>query len=137
MEVRMVRRLQLTVIAALLVLAGVVSATARSSMPADDRWNAQHIGTLPPEVRDAVASYTRICGGPLAAEHSFARYFQNGSVKLIGLHFENVRCGNRASICKASGCLHQVYISRGGGPYRLLTSAYVPELDLTQIKIGQ
>ena len=130
----MVRQLQLTVIAALLVLAGPISASARSSMPADDRWNAQHIDALPPEVRNAIASYARICGGPLAAEHSFARYFQNGSVKLIGLHFENVRCGNRASICKASGCLHQVYISRGGGPYRLLSSAYVPELDLTQIK---
>ena len=133
----MLRQLQLTVIAALIVLAGAVSATARSSMPADDRWNAQHIGALPPEVRDAIASYTRICGGPLAAEHPFARYYQNGSVKLIGLHFENVRCGNWASICKASGCLHQVYISRGGGPYRLLTSAYVPELDLTQVKIGR
>jgi hypothetical protein len=137
MEVRMVRQLQLTVIAALLVLAASISASARSSMPADDRWNAQHIDALPPEVRNAIASYTRICGGPLAAEHSFARYLQNGSVKLIGLHFENVRCGNRASICKASGCLHQVYISRGNGPYRLLTSAYVPELDLTQIKIGR
>jgi hypothetical protein len=136
MEVRMVRQLQLTVIAALLVLAGCIYASARSSMPADDRWNAQHIGALPPEVRDAIASYTRICGGPLAAEHSFARYFQNGTVKLIGLHFENVRCGNRASICKASGCLHQVYISRGGGAYRLLTNSFVPELDLTQIKIA-
>jgi hypothetical protein len=136
MEVRMVRQLQLTVTVALFVLGGAISANARSSMPADDRWNAQHIDALPREVRNAIASYTRICGGPLAAEHSFARYFQNGSVKLIGLHFENVRCGNRASICKASGCLHQVYISRGGGPYRLLTSTYVPELDLTQIKIG-
>jgi hypothetical protein len=137
MEVRMVRQLQLTVTVVLFVLGGAISADARSSMPADDRWNAQHMDVLPPEVRNAVAPYARVCGGPLAAEHSFARYFQNGSVKLIGLHFENVRCGNRASICKASGCLHQVYISRGGGPYRLLTSAYVPELDLTQIKIGR
>jgi hypothetical protein len=121
---------------ALLVLGGAISAGARSSMPADDRWNPQHIDVLPSEVRNAIAPYarTRICGGPLAAEHSFVRYFQKGTVKLIGLHFENVRCDNRASICKASGCLHQVYISRGGGPYHLLTSAYVPELDLTQIK---
>jgi hypothetical protein len=137
MEVRMVRHLQLTVTVALFVLGGIISAGARSSMPADDRWNPQHIDVLPSEVRNAIAPYARICGRPLAAGHSFARYFQNGTVKLIGLHFENVRCGNRASICKASGCLHQVYISSGGGPYRLFTSAYVPELDLTQIKIGQ
>ena len=131
----MARHLPITMTTALVVLAGSFSAGARSSMPADYRWNAQHIDALPPEIR--TASYTRMCGGPLAAEHSFARYLQSGTVKLIGLHFENVRCGNRASICKASGCLHQVYISRGGGPYRLLTSTYVPELDLTQIKIGE
>jgi hypothetical protein len=132
----MARHLPITMTTALVVLAGSFSAGARSSMPADDRWNAQHIDALPPEIRNAIASYTRMCGGPLAAEHSFARYLQSGTVKLIGLHFENVRCGNRASICKASGCLHQVYISRGGGPYRLLTSTYAPELDLTQIKIA-
>src|SRR4051794_23331888 len=103
----MARHLQIAVTAALVVLAGSLSAGARSSMPADDRWNPQHVDALPAEVRNAIASYSRICGGPLGAEHSFARYFQNGSVKLIGLHFENVRCGNRASICKASGCLHQ------------------------------
>jgi hypothetical protein len=132
----MARHLPITMTTALVVLAGSFSAGARSSMPADDRWNAQHIDALPPEIRNAIASYTRMCGGPLAAEHSFARYLQSGTVKLIGLHFENVRCGNRASICKASGCLHQVYISRGGGPYRLLTSTYAPALDLTQIKIA-
>ena len=132
----MARHLPITMTTALVVLAGSFSAGARSSMPADDRWNAQHIDALPPEIRNAIASYTRMCGGPLAAEHSFARYLQSGTVKLIGLHFENVRCGNRASICKASGCLHHVYISRGGGPYRLLTSTYAPELDLTQIKIA-
>ena len=132
----MARHLQITMTTALVVLAGSFSAGARSSMPADDRWNAQHIDALPPEIRNAIASYTRMCGGPLAAEHSFARYLQSGTVKLIGLHFENVRCGNRASICKASGCLDQVYISRGGGAYRLLTSSFVPELELTQIKIA-
>jgi hypothetical protein len=131
----MLRQLQLTVIVALLVLAGSISASARSSIPADDRWNAQHIGALPPEVRNAIASYAHICGGPLAAEHSFARYYQNGNVKLIGLHFENVRCGNRGAVCKSAGCLHQVYVSTGGR-YRLLSSSYVPELDLTQVKVG-
>ena len=124
----MVRHLELTVTVALLASGGFNSASARSSMPSEDRWNPQHIDGLPSEVRSAISSYARICGGPLAAEQSFARYFQKGTVKLIGLHFENIRCGNRASVCKASGCLHQVYISTGGGPYRLLKSSYVPEL---------
>jgi hypothetical protein len=131
----MVRQLQLTVAMALFVLGGVISAGARSSVPADDRWNPQHIDGLPSEVRSAIAPYVRVCGGPLAAEHSFARYFQNRTVKLIGLHFEGLRCGNRRAVCKSAGCLHQVYISTGGR-YRLLRSSYVPELDLTQVKVA-
>jgi hypothetical protein len=70
----MIRHLQITVTAALFILGGIISAGARSSMPADDRWNPQHIDVLPSEVRNAIAPYARICGGPLSAEHSFARY---------------------------------------------------------------
>jgi hypothetical protein len=129
------RQLQLTVIAALLVLAGSSSASARGGMPPEYRWNSQHIDQLPAEVRKAISPYARICGGPLAAEHSFAIYYRSGNANLIGLHFERLRCGNRDAVCKPSGCLHKVYISTGG-PYRLLSSSYVPELDLTQVKIG-
>ena len=131
----MVRQFHLTVTVALLVLGRIDSAIALSSMPADDRWNPLHIGALPPEVRNAIAPYARLCGGPLAAEQSFARYFQNGAVKLIGLHFESLRCGDKGAVCKSTGCLHQVYISTGGR-YRLLRSSYVPEVDLTQIKVA-
>jgi hypothetical protein len=127
--------LQLALSVALFLGCGLVSAQARSSgTPPDDRWNPQHIGGLPAEIREAIAPYARVCGAPLAAEHSFARYFQRGSAKLIGLHFEHVRCGNRAAVCTAAGCLHQVYISTGGR-YRLLKSSYVQELDLTRVQI--
>jgi hypothetical protein len=135
MEVRMFRWLQLTVTVALLVTDGFISAEARSGgTPPEDRWNPQHIGGLPVEIRNAIVPYARVCGGSLAAEHSFVRYFQSGTAKLIGLHFEHLRCADRAAVCKAVGCLHQVYISTGG-KYRLLRSLYVPEFDLTQVKI--
>jgi hypothetical protein len=130
----MVRQLQLTVTVALFVLGGFISAGARSNMPADDRWNPQHIDGLPSEVRNAIAPYARVCGGPLAAEHSFATYYKSGTANLIGIHFEHLRCGDRAAVCRPAGCLHQVYISTGGR-YRLLRSSYVPELDLTNVKI--
>jgi hypothetical protein len=114
--------LQLTLIVALLVGCDLVSAQARSGgTPPEDRWNPQHIASLPAEIRNAIAPYARVCGGPLAAEHSFVRYFQSGKAKLIGLHFEHLRCGDRAALCNAAGCLHQVYISTGG-KYRLLRS---------------
>jgi len=127
---------QLILSVALLLGCDFVAAQARGGVvaPREDRWNPQHIGGLPAEVREAIAPYARVCGAPLAAEHSFARYFQRGSAKLIGLHFEHVRCSNRAAVCTAAGCLHQVYISTGGR-YRLLRSSYVPELDLTEVKI--
>jgi hypothetical protein len=128
--------LQLILSVALLLGCGLVSAQARGGVvaPREDRWNPQHIGGLPAEIREAIAPYARVCGEPLAAEHSFARYFQSGNAKLIGLHFENLRCANRAAVCRPAGCLHQVYISTGGR-YRLLRSSYVPELDLTEVKI--
>jgi hypothetical protein len=136
LEVHMFPSLLLTLSIALLVVdCSFVSAQARSAgAPPDDRWNPQHLSSLPVEIRNAIAPYARVCGGPLAAEHSFARYFQSGNAKLIGLHFEHLRCSDRAAVCKAAGCLHQVYISTGG-QYRLLRSSYVPELDLTEIKI--
>lgn len=131
----MLRGPQLAISVALLLGSGFISAQARSSgTPPEDRWNPQHIGGLPVEIRNAIAPYARVCGGPLAAEHSFVRYFQSGTAKLIGLHFEHLRCADRAAVCTAAGCLHQVYISTGG-KYRLLRSLYVPELDLTEVKI--
>jgi hypothetical protein len=126
--------LQLALSVALLLGCDLVSAQARGGrISPSDGWNPQHMD-LPVEVRNAIAPYARVCGGPLAAEHSFVRYFQSGTAKLIGLHFEHLRCADRAAVCRPTGCLHQVYIS-SGGRYRLLRSSYVPELDLTQVKI--
>jgi hypothetical protein len=107
------------------------AARAAGGIRPEDPWNPQHIDGLPSEIRAAVA---RLCGGSLAAQHAFARYLEKGAVKLVGLHFELLRCGGSARLCTADGCLHQVYISRGG-PYRLLRNFYGPELDLTKLRI--
>jgi hypothetical protein len=42
---------------------------------------------------------------------------------VLVLHFERLRCGDRAALCTQAGCLHQVYVSTGGR-YRLLRSYY-------------
>jgi hypothetical protein len=47
----------------------------------------------------------------------------------IALHFEEVHCINRAAICTTAGCLHQVYVSKGG-PYRIILNVYAPEIEL-------
>jgi hypothetical protein len=85
-------------------------------------WNPQHIEGLPSEVRDALAP---MCRNP-RAEHQFASYFQNSRV--LVLHFEHWRCGDRGPLCAQAGCLHQVYISTGGR-YRLVRTYHAPEGD--------
>jgi hypothetical protein len=95
-------------------------AFARGGLHLEDRWNPQHIDGLPAEVRNALA---RMCRGS-RAEHQFAGYFENSRV--LVLHFEHLRCGDRGAPCTQAGCLHQVYLSTGGR-YRLLRSYYVPE----------
>ena len=85
-------------------------------------WNPEHIRNLPAEVRDAVA---HICKDPQAG-HQFARY-SRGSRVLV-LHFERFRCGDRGARCTQAGCLHHVY-TRTDGRYRLLRSYYAPEGD--------
>jgi len=130
----MLRHLQLILTLVVTLESATTPATARSAMPAEDRWNPQHIEGLPAEIRSAIVKYAHLCGGPLAAEHGFALYFRRGATNLIGLHFEHLRCDDRAVVCSARGCLHQVYGSTGG-PYHLLSSSYVPELDLTQVKL--
>jgi hypothetical protein len=127
----MVRGLRTFVMMALLAL-GSIPAQARGPIGPGDRWSAGQFEGLPAEVRRPVAARASPCGGNLAAEQSFAHYFQRGKAKLIGLNFERLRCSNRQAICTPAGCLQQVYISTGG-PYRLLQSSYGAEQDLARL----
>jgi hypothetical protein len=88
----------------------------------DPAWNPQHITSLPAEVRNALA---HMCGDAQAG-HQFASYSQ--SLRILVLHFEHFRCGDRGALCTQAGCLHQVYVSTGGR-YRLLRTYYAPEGD--------
>jgi hypothetical protein len=114
-----------TLIAAALLVTAIQASPAFARAgggPREDPWNPQHIDGLPSEVRSAVK---RICSNP-RAEHRFASYFQNSRILL--LHFEHWRCGDRGPLCAQAGCLHQVYISTGGR-YQLLRSYYGPAGD--------
>jgi hypothetical protein len=88
----------------------------------EDRYNPQHIESLPAEIRNAIS---RKCSSPRAL-HPFARY-SNDSGQIV-LHFEHFSCGSEGSYCTSSGCLHQVYVAVGGH-YRLVRSYYAPPGD--------
>jgi hypothetical protein len=95
------------------------SSAKGGTIRSEDRYNPQHIDSLPPEIRNAI--YQR-CGTPKAL-HPFATYFDNA--RRIVLHFEHFVCDGDGTYCTASGCLHQVYGS-AGGHYRLIRSYYAP-----------
>src|SRR5215813_12497907 len=115
-------RTRLPVIAAaafLLFVGGQPQVLARGSHAGHDGpWNSEHIGHLPPEVRDAVV---HVCGNSPRAAHYFATYLDNSHI--IKLHFEHLRCSDGGPLCNGDGCLHQEYVSTGG-KYRLIRSYY-------------
>jgi len=96
--------------------------SARGGYHSEDRYNPQHIASLPLEVR---ASVIHRCSTPRAL-HSFAIYFDN--LRGVVLHFEHFLCDGEDTYCTASGCLHQVWVSVGGH-YQLLRSYYAPAGD--------
>jgi hypothetical protein len=78
--------------------------SARGGYHSEDRYNPQHISSLPPEVRNSVLHK---CSTPKAL-HTFAIYFDN--LKGVVLHFEHFLCD-------------------GDDPYWLLRSYYAPASD--------
>jgi hypothetical protein len=86
----------------------------------EDRYNPQHIESLPPEIRETIM---RRCCAPRAL-HEFARYTDN--LQTVVLHYEHFYCSTGGTFCGPSGCLHQVYVS-SHGRYRILRSYYAPE----------
>jgi hypothetical protein len=118
----------MTVTRCLCVLITLLFASSQSSAKggnfgrSEDRYNPQHIDSLPSEVRNSILHG---CAEPKAL-HPFAGYFDD--LKRIVLHFEHFVCDGDGTYCTSSGCLHQVWVS-AGGHYRLVLSYYAPAGD--------
>ena len=48
----------------------------------------------------------------------------------MSLHFEDFVCANRAAVCNAGECLHEVYLE-SGGRHRLVFSVHARDLKMT------
>jgi hypothetical protein len=110
-------------------------ATARGgTVSHPDLASTRHIKELPPEIVRAVEHRRSLCGSPLAATSSFARYLGNefSRYRFIVLHFHALSCGTPSPFCSREGCLHQVYALTGRGTYHLVFSANVPDVTLNQ-----
>lgn len=117
---------------AILVLIQPPPASGRASGLSREHWSETRVQGLPQEIRDAIRHVAGSCGTPLSAGSAFDRYLQDGAGnRFIALHFNDLRCDHQL-VCNSSGCLHQVYVSRGHG-YRLVWSGFVQDVELKQI----
>jgi hypothetical protein len=51
--------------------------------------------------------------------------------EFIALHFDQFRCAKRSALCTSAGCLHQIFIARGGIAPREVWHDHVQEVDMT------
>ncbi|MFZ3251213.1 MAG: hypothetical protein WA214_20250 [Pseudolabrys sp.] len=90
------------------------------------------IAGLPEEIRGFVEDVARICGSPVNVLENSAR-FLNDDYRFIALHFEKTRCNDLTAICRAAGCLHQIYVSKDAQQYQLVMSDYVSDIELKHV----
>jgi hypothetical protein len=102
---------------------------ARESSGGERPWASEHVGGLPADIRQAVDRHAQACGNAIAAGHYFSTSISVGGQQFRSLHFEELACRNRATICRADGCLHEIYI-RTDGHFRRVFSAYADDLRM-------
>lgn len=122
-----------TVLMAAFFLSSILTngpALSRSSMAAERPHAAEHIERLPADLRRGIVARERACGNRAAAGHYFSVSIVAGGLRFISLHFEEFVCANRASVCNASGCLHEVYLE-SGGRHRLVFSVRARDVKMT------
>jgi hypothetical protein len=109
-----------------------IEIAAARGMGQEHPYAADHIEGLPSDVRRAVLSHERACGGKAAATHYFSVSISTPTRSFLSLHFEDFSCPNRAALCTAAGCLHEIYAGRGDA-YRRVFSVYAEDVRLTNI----
>ncbi|MCP1773553.1 hypothetical protein ABIF65_007871 [Bradyrhizobium japonicum] len=96
-----------------------------------DSWNPAHLTNLPPEIRDQAKKWEAACGAPIAATQQFALYLTTLGTQFVALHFDDFQCRNRGVICKASGCLYEVYVA-ARGRYRKVLALRAQDVRLVR-----
>jgi len=105
-------------------------AQARSARGGEDPWAAEHIEGLPEDIRRDVRGHAKACGNAAAAAHYFSVSIEASGVRFRAQHFEDFSCANRAVVCHAEGCLHEVFLDNGKRQ-RLVFSIYARDVRLT------
>lgn len=99
--------------AAIGLLFGVLPVIA-ASVVSDRHWSTNHLAQLPAELQRRVLVLQRTCGSEISAQHYFSTSIEIGKKGFRALHFQDLSCRNRQSICTKGGCLHEIYRRRNG-----------------------
>jgi hypothetical protein len=121
--------LQITLGATLIASTMTLSAYARGSFASEEPSSIRHIEALPITIQRSIRHYVWRCGNAVKATHYFAVSISTDGDELISLHFENISCDDRRSVCDSGECLHQVYL-KSRGRYILVFSAYATEVTI-------
>ena len=105
----------------LTILMLLTDGLAKGTFRFEDRYNPDHIASLPPEIRQTIIGG---CREPRAL-HDFMRY-EDGMSRIV-LRYEHLMCGLSHIHCTAAGCLHQIYVKSSQGHYKLLRGFYVAQ----------
>jgi hypothetical protein len=82
--------------------------TTPSSQPFD-------LATVPAEIRPDIEAVVRTCRSPMTVPRDFSSFLVDHNDRFLVFHFEKARCDDLTTICRARGCLHQLYISKDTG----------------------
>jgi hypothetical protein len=84
----------------------------------DDPWNPEHIGSLPPEIRQYIAG---MCKGPASAQHDFATY--SPAEKRWRINIEYLRCEGLTEVRHGHQCIDVDFVEVGAH-FRLASKQY-------------
>lgn len=91
---------------------------AAGSMNKHDPWGSEHIGSLPPEVRQYIAE---LCKSAPAAQHDFATY--NPQERRWRINLEYLRCEGLGEFRRGNQCLDVDFVAVGS-QFRLARKHY-------------
>lgn len=101
-----------------------------AGMATERPWAPEHIEALPPDIRRDVEGHAKACGNPAAASHYFSLSIEASGLLFRAQHFEDFACDRRSSVCRAAGCLHEVFVD-DGRRQRQVFSIYARDIKLT------
>lgn len=118
-----------------MVCLAATAANARASGMAQGKFSPlsnEHLQRLPPAIHKAFKSAQLLCrDDTINVRTGYLRYLKGSSGdEFVAIHFDQFACSNRDALCSPNGCLHRVFVSRGG-KYREVWRGDVFEIDMS------